>query len=127
MLISRSPLRLSLGGGGTDLPSYYEKFGGFFISSAIDKYVYLTLHRTFQREIILKYSEMEKVQSVDDIKHPIIRECLRELGIDDVNLEITSMANVPAGTGLGSSGSFTTALLKLLNTIQGKVQSPRAL
>lgn len=118
---------MSLGGGGTDLPSYYEKFGGFFIASAIDKYVYLTLHRTFQPEIILKYSEMEKVQSIDAIKHPIIRECLKELSIEDINLEITSMANVPAGTGLGSSGSFTTALLKLLNSMQGKVQSPRTL
>src|SRR5436309_10166578 len=86
MIIARSPLRLSLGGGGTDLPSYYEQFGGFFIASAIDKYVYLTLHRTFQREIILKYSEMEKVQAIDDIKHPIIRECLKELGIEEISL-----------------------------------------
>lgn len=127
MLIARSPLRLSLGGGGTDLPSYYEKFGGFFIASAIDKYVFITLHRTFTPEIILKYSEMERRTSIDEIKHPIIRESLKELGIKDLNLEITSMANVPAGTGLGSSGSFTTALLKLLNTMQGNVQSPRTL
>lgn len=127
MLISRSPLRLSLGGGGTDLPSYYSQFGGFFIAAAMDKYVYLTLHRTFQPEIILKYSEMEKVKSVDAIKHPIIRECLRTVGIEDISLEITSMANVPAGTGLGSSGSFTTGLLKLLNSHVGKVMSPRAL
>lgn len=127
MLISRSPLRLSLGGGGTDLPSYYKDHGGFFISAAIDKYVYLTLHRTFQQEIILKYSELERVKAVDEIRHPIIRECLKVTNTQDLNLEITSLANVPSGTGLGSSGSFTTALLKLLNSHQGIVQSPRAL
>lgn len=125
--MSRSPLRLSLGGGGTDLPSYYQKYGGFFIAAAMDKYIYLTLHRTFQQEIILKYSELEKVKAVDEIRHPIIRECLRVTETPDLNLEITSLADVPSGTGLGSSGSFTTALLKLLNSHRGLVQSPRAL
>src|SRR5712692_5372323 len=115
MIITRSPLRITLGGGGTDLPSYYEKHSGFLISAAIDKYVYITLHETFQPEFIIKYSSMERVTSIDQIQHPIIREALTMLGLDrNGYLEITSMADIPAGTGLGSSGSFTTALLKAL-------------
>lgn len=115
MIITRSPLRLSLGGGGTDLPSYYREHGGFLVAAAIDKYVYLTVHRTFTPELILKYSKLERVTSVDAVEHPIIRETLRLVGITDPHLEITSMADIPAGTGLGSSGSFTTALLKALH------------
>lgn len=115
MIIARSPLRISLGGGGTDLPSYYERFGGFLISAAIDQYVYITLHRTFVPELILKYSKLERVARVDDIEHPIIREALKVVGVEPGYLEITSMADIPAGTGLGSSGSFTTALLKALH------------
>jgi len=116
MIITRSPLRIPLGGGGTDLPSYYRRFGGFLISAAIDKYVYITLHQTFARELIIKYSQLERVESVDDVQHPIIREALRLVGLDRPNLEIASMADIPAGTGLGSSGSFTAALLKALHT-----------
>ncbi|HYZ87086.1 MAG TPA: galactokinase [Bryobacteraceae bacterium] len=115
MIITRSPLRLSLGGGGTDLPSYYRQFGGFLIAAAIDKYVYITLHHTFQEELIIKYSEMERVHNASEIRHPIIREALDITQVRDHNLEITSMADIPAGTGLGSSGSFTTALLKALH------------
>ncbi len=115
MIITRSPLRISLGGGGTDLPSYYRKFGGFLVAAAIDKYVYLTLHRTFGDEFILKYSKMERVHAVDEIKHPIVREALKMLGMEARHMEISSMADIPAGTGLGSSGSFTTALLKALH------------
>ncbi|MFM1769048.1 MAG: hypothetical protein RJA22_1577 [Verrucomicrobiota bacterium] len=118
MIIARSPLRISLGGGGTDLPSYYERFGGFLISAAIDQYVYITLHRTFVPELILKYSKLERVARVEDIEHPIIREALRLVGVEPGYLEITSMADIPAGTGLGSSGSFTTALLKALHAYQ---------
>lgn len=115
MIITRSPLRISLGGGGTDLPSYYREFGGQVLSAAIDKYVYITLHETFQPAIIAKYSKMETVDSPDEIKHPIIREALKLVGIDETpHLEITSMSDIPAGTGLGSSGSFTTALLRAL-------------
>src|ERR1041384_5128900 len=77
MIITRSPLRISLGGGGTDLPSYYREHGGFVISAAIDKYVYITLHETFEREFVIKYSKTELVQSVDEIKHPLIREALK--------------------------------------------------
>jgi D-glycero-alpha-D-manno-heptose-7-phosphate kinase len=115
MIISRSPLRISLGGGGTDLPSYYREHDGFLVAAAIDKYVYLTLHQTFVEDIIIKYSHMERVPSADKIQHPIIREALTMLGIKETNLELTSMADIPAGTGLGSSGSFTTALLKTLH------------
>ena len=115
MIIARSPLRISLGGGGTDLPSYYERFGGFLITAAIDKYVYITLHETFVPDLIIKYSKLERVTSVDAIEHPIIREALKLVGIEAAFLELTSMADIPAGTGLGSSGSFTTALLKALH------------
>jgi D-glycero-alpha-D-manno-heptose-7-phosphate kinase len=115
MIITRSPLRLSLGGGGTDLPSYYRRFGGFLIAAAIDKYVYITLHQTFARELIVKYSRLEHVCSADEVQHPIVREALRMVGLQQPNLEITSMADIPAGTGLGSSGSFTAALLKALH------------
>ncbi len=114
MIITRSPLRISLGGGGTDLPSYYDEHGGFLIAAAIDKYVYINIHRRFTEGYLIKYAHLEEARSVDDIKHPIVRECLRYAGLPR-NLEITSMADIPAGTGLGSSGSFTTALLKALH------------
>jgi D-glycero-alpha-D-manno-heptose-7-phosphate kinase len=115
LIIARSPLRISLGGGGTDLPSYYNAHGGFLIAAAIDKYVYINIHRRFVDGYLLKYSQLEEAEAIDDIKHPIVRECLRYVGVPR-NLEITSMADIPAGTGLGSSGSFTTALLKALHT-----------
>ena len=115
MIITRSPLRISLGGGGTDLPSYYRAHTGFLIAAAIDKYVYITLHETFVPELIVKYSKMERVASVDEIEHPIIREAMRLMGITKPSLELCSMADSPAGTGLGSSGSFTTALLQALH------------
>jgi D-glycero-alpha-D-manno-heptose-7-phosphate kinase len=115
MIITRSPLRVSLGGGGTDLPSYYREHGGFLIAGAIDKYVYIALHRTFVHDLIIKYSKMERVTEVDAIEHPIIREAFRLLGMSASGLEMASMADIPAGTGLGSSGSFTTALLKALH------------
>lgn len=127
MIITRSPLRISLGGGGTDLPSYFCEHGGFVISAAIDKYVYITLHETFQQEIIVKYSKMEVVEKADDIKHPIIRQALKLLRVEQPHLEITSMSDIPAGTGLGSSGSFTTALLRALHTLQNNHVSRRAL
>src|ERR1043165_4874179 len=127
MIITRSPLRISLGGGGTDLPSYYRKFGGFLVAAAIDKYVYITKHRTFQPDIIIKYSKLERVQSVDQIEHPIIREALKLVGVTHPHLELTSMADIPGGTGLGSSGSFTTALLKALHTYKKNLISPAEL
>src|SRR6185295_6798093 len=114
MIIVRSPLRITLGGGGTDLPSYYREQGGFLIAAAIDKYVYITVHQTFMEELIVKYSMLERVQSIEELKHPIVREAFKLVGLEPSALEITSMADIPAGTGLGSSGSFTTALLKAL-------------
>lgn len=124
MIIVRSPLRISLGGGGTDLPSYYRDHSGFLIAGAINKYVYITLHRTFVEELIIKYSRMERVHAVDEIQHPIIREAIQMTGIDIKSLEITSMADIQAGTGLGSSGSFTTALLKALHTYRNNIVPP---
>jgi D-glycero-alpha-D-manno-heptose-7-phosphate kinase len=127
MIITRSPLRISLGGGGTDLPSYYQDHSGFLIAAAIDKYVYITLHQTFIDQMIIKYSQLEKVSHLDELKHPIIREALKLLNIWDTNLEITSMADIPAGTGLGSSGSFTTALLKVLHGYKKHLIHPEEL
>jgi len=126
MIIVRSPLRITLGGGGTDLPSYYRDHGGFLIAAAIDKYVYITLHKTFQPGYFIKYSELERVERVSDIKHPIVRAAIELVGTDD-RVEIASMADIPAGTGLGSSGSFTTALLRALHTRQRNVISPHTL
>jgi len=127
MIITRSPLRISLGGGGTDLPSYYREFGGFLIAAAIDKYVYITLHETFQEAIIVKYSKMELVQNASEIAHPIVREALKLVGVQHPHLEITSLSDIPAGTGLGSSGSFTTALLRALHMLQNDQISRREL
>jgi D-glycero-alpha-D-manno-heptose-7-phosphate kinase len=127
MIITRSPMRISLGGGGTDLPSYYRKYTGFVISAAINKYVYLTIHDTFVQELIVKYSRLERVNQVDEIEHPIIRECLKELDMKGNYIEITSLADIPSGTGLGSSGSFTTALLKALYTHNNQMISTRFL
>ncbi len=121
MIITRSPLRISLGGGGTDLPSYYSNHGGFVISAAIDKYVYITLHQTFMEELIIKYSKMERVHQIGEVQHPLIREALRLAAMDSGYLEITSMSDIPAGTGLGSSGSFLTALLYALHALNKRV------
>ena len=99
MIITRSPLRISLGGGGTDLPSYYREHTGFVISAAIDKYVYITLHDTFAQEVIVKYSKMEVVSSVEEVKHPIVREALRR---------------VPAGAAALSAGAVLLLLVAWL-------------
>ena len=100
MIITRSPLRITLGGGGTDLPSYYRNHGGFLISAAIDKYVYITLHEPFTDEVIVKYSRLEVVHHASELQHPIVREALALLGVEK-HIEITSMSDIPAGTGLG--------------------------
>lgn len=114
MIIARSPLRISLGGGGTDIPSYYAEHEGFLLAAAIDRYVYVTVMRPFTEGIYLKYSEIEQVAQVANVKHPIIREVLAELNLKTPQIEITTLADIPSGTGLGSSGSFTTALIKAL-------------
>lgn len=116
MIIARSPLRITLGGGGTDLPSYYREHAGFLLAAAIDKYVYVNVMRPFTPGVFLKYSKLEHVERTEEVKHPIIREALRMLDFRTPQVEITTLADIPAGTGLGSSGSFTTALLKALYT-----------
>ncbi len=127
MIITRSPLRITLGGGGTDLPSYYREHGGFLIAAAIDKYVYVTVMRPFTPGIYLKYSKLEHVETADDVHHPIIREAIKLLGFRTPQVEITTLADIPAGTGLGSSGSFTTALLKALYAHRRRLLHPSEL
>lgn len=111
VIFSRAPLRVSLGGGGTDLPAYYSEHGGFLVSGAIDKYAYMLTHTTFQRMYRMKYSELEEVEEVAQIRHPILRETLLRHWSGSP-LEIASVADVPAGTGMGSSGAYTVCLLK---------------
>jgi D-glycero-alpha-D-manno-heptose-7-phosphate kinase len=111
VIISRTPLRITLGGGGTDLPSYYENFGGLVLTAAIDRYVYVAINRTFTDDYFLKYSAIERVRRIEDIDHPIIREALQLHPIGR-SIELVSVADIPAGTGLGSSGTFTVGLLK---------------
>ena len=117
MIITRAPLRISLGGGGTDLPSYYREHSGFVISAAIDKFVYITLHDTFEQDkIIIKYSKVEHPRTVNKIRHPIIKEALKLVPVSSLpQVEIVSMSDIPAGSGLGSSSSFTVALLRALH------------
>jgi len=118
MIVVRSPMRISLGGGGTDLPSYYREHTGFVIAAAVDKYVYITINEAFTPRFILKYSKLENTDAVDKVQHPIIREALRLTKVTDPYLEIVSISDIPAGTGLGSSGSFTTALLRALHAFK---------
>ena len=117
MIITRTPLRISIGGGGTDLPSYYRRFGGALISSAIDKYVFIGINKTFSPDYQIKYSQFEHVSTIADINHPIVREALRLHNIPPA-VEIISMADIPAGTGLGSSGTFTVGLVRALHALQ---------
>ena len=123
MIVSRTPFRLPLGGGGTDLPAYYTKYGGFFISGAVDKYMHIVLNDRFEPGIRVSYSQTEIVESPDAIHHPSVREALRLLNFKD-RIEIVSLADVPAATGLGSSGSFTVGLLNALYAHQKIVKTP---
>ncbi|MDR1375310.1 MAG: hypothetical protein LBJ45_00655 [Holosporaceae bacterium] len=127
MIIARSPLRITFGGGGTDIPSYYRYHEGFCISGAIDKYIYVTVMRPFTPGIYLKYSQLEHVERVDQVQHKIIREALSMQNLRTPQVEITSLADIPAGTGLGSSGSFTTALLKALHAHRRRLISQQEL
>jgi D-glycero-alpha-D-manno-heptose-7-phosphate kinase len=127
MIIVRSPLRISLGGGGTDLASYYRDHEGFLIAAAIDKYVYVSLIKPFRPGIYLKYSEIEHVDAIDQVRHRIIREALKLFPGEAGQIEITTLADIPAGTGLGSSGSFTTALLRALHAQSRSIVHPREL
>lgn len=116
MIIVRSPLRITLGGGGTDIPAYAQKFGGFALAAAIDKYVCISLLETFMADLTVRYSRIEHVVSSEHVEHPIVREAMHLLKVSGQGLELSSMADIPAGTGLGSSSSFTCALLKTLHT-----------
>ncbi len=127
MIQARSPLRITLGGGGTDLPSYYQDYGGFLLSACINQYVYVCATRTFSNGLVLRYSSIERVEQKEDIQHPVIRETLDLIGLDISRLEITTIADIPAGTGLGSSGSFTTALLKALYRLENRSISQKEL
>jgi D-glycero-alpha-D-manno-heptose-7-phosphate kinase len=127
MIIVRSPLRVTLGGGGTDLPSYYRDHSGFLISAAIDKFVYVTVIKPFVPGIYLKYSRIEHVDRIEDVEHPIVRESLKLFPLNPLQIEITTLADIPAGTGLGSSGSFTTALLRALHAHSRSIIHPREL
>lgn len=120
MIIVRSPLRITLGGGGTDLPSYYRKYGGFLIASSIDKYVYISVSTPFQDKVLLKYSSIESRKNSSLIHHPIVKQVLKSEKINR-QIEITSVADIPSGTGLGSSGSFTTALIRALYEYKNKI------
>ncbi|MGB8114462.1 MAG: galactokinase [Candidatus Sulfotelmatobacter sp.] len=127
MIITRSPLRICFGGGGTDLPSYYREHTGFVISAAINRYVYITINEAFRPQILVKYSKFEEVDCVDEIQHPIVREALKLTGVTGPYLEIVSLSDIPAGTGMGSSGSFTTGLLCALHAYKREFIPPREL
>ena len=124
MIMARSPLRVTLGGGGTDLASYYRDHEGFLIAAAIDKYVYVTVMRPFSPGIFLKYSELEHVASVNEVRHRIIREVLLMQNLRTPQVEITTLADIPAGTGLGSSGAFTVGLLRAVHALKRKYVDP---
>src|SRR4029077_3568164 len=124
MIITRSPLRISLGGGGTDLPSYYQDHGGFLVAAAIDKFVWFTINRPFVPGVFLKYAKIEHLERFDQIEHPIIREAFAMMNIGEAKHEISTLADIPAGTGLGSSGSFATALLKALHSFERRLLLP---
>ena len=126
MIVSRAPVRFSLGGGGTDLPGYASRFGGYVIAAAIDKYIYVTANRRFHRDIRLAYSKTEIVSGVDRVEHPLFREALRMTGVEH-SIELTSVADLPANSGLGSSSAFTVALLNALHTYKREFVSSRQL
>jgi D-glycero-alpha-D-manno-heptose-7-phosphate kinase len=117
VIVTRTPTRIPLGGGGTDIRSYASRYGGFLISAAINKYVYITVNSRFEDSIRVSYSKTEIADNVDEIEHPIVREALRLLGLEG-GLEIVSIADIPANTGLGSSGAFTVGLLNALHTFK---------
>ena len=126
MIVTRTPFRISLGGGGTDLPAYYRQHGGFLVTAAIDKYVYITVNKRFEPSLRVSYSKTEIVDHPDELEHPIVREALKLLGLDS-HLEIVSIADLPANTGMGSSSSFTVGLLNALHAYKREHLAPQAL
>src|SRR5438309_1798261 len=125
MIMARAPLRISIGGGGSDLTSYYEQFGGFVIAAAIDKYVYVGINKTFSDEYFIRYSSQERVKDASKILHPVVREAIKLHGIDPI--EIVSLADAPAGTGLGSSGAFAVSLLRAIYAYKRELVTPSSL
>jgi len=117
MIVTRTPFRVSLGGGGTDLPSYYSQYGGFVVGAAINRYVYVMLNHRFEDSLRVSYSQTEIVRGPDAVEHPIVREALKFTGLES-NLEIVSVADLPANTGLGSSCAFTVGLLNALHAMK---------
>jgi D-glycero-alpha-D-manno-heptose-7-phosphate kinase len=115
MLITRTPLRITLGGGGTDLPEYYQKNGGFWISATIDKYIYVAINTRFEKELRIVYSKLENVFGNNDIQHPIIKEIFKRYNIWK-NQEFITYADLPGSSGLGSSGAFTVGAIKAFNS-----------
>lgn len=126
MIVTRTPLRLPLGGGGTDLASYYSRFGGFLVSAAIDKYVDIAVNERFEPSLRVSYSQTEIVGRAHEVKHPIVRTALQLTGLDG-GLEIVSIADVPSNTGLGTSSSFTVGLLRALHAYKAEEISTRDL
>jgi len=126
MIVTRTPFRISFAGGGTDLRAFYSVEEGAVTSTAIDKYMYITVSRRFDRTLRISYSRTEIVESVDQIVHPIVREALKYCGVES-QIEITSVADIPAGTGVGSSSSFTVGLLAALHAFKGEYASPERL
>ena len=128
MIITQTPFRITLGGGGTDLPSFYGKHGGFIFAMTINKYMYIMLNRpsVSNRKIVIRYSQEETVDSVDEIRHPLAREALRMYGVCE-NLELTSIADMPARTGLGSSGAYLVGLLTALHAYRRESASVAAI
>jgi D-glycero-alpha-D-manno-heptose-7-phosphate kinase len=123
MIITRTPLRISLGGGGTDIPSYYRKSGkGFLIAAAITKHIYIAVNHNFEDDILLKYSKVERVPDPGLVEHRLLRECLIATGVPKA-VEVSSMADIPAGTGLGSSGAFTVGVLRALHAYRRRIVS----
>src|SRR2546429_9570541 len=117
MIITRTPMRVSLGAGGTDLPSRFRGSGGFLVAAAISRHVYIAVNQNFDDDILLKYSHIEKVARVSDVRHPLLREALRLAGVER-RVEISSMADIPANTGLGPPGGFTVGVLRALHAHQ---------
>ena len=115
MIIVRSPLRISLGGGGTDHPSYFREYEGFMVAAANNRYVYVMLHQGFHDDLVIKYSKMERVSSLDDVQHPVVREVLKMMDINWHGLEINVMVDIPTRAEMGASSAFTTALLRALH------------
>jgi D-glycero-alpha-D-manno-heptose-7-phosphate kinase len=127
LIISRTPLRMSFVGGGSDLPSFYRRHGGAVLSAAIEKYIYVNVNKKFDNGIRVAYSKTEEVNTVCEIEHKLVRATFQMMGIPG-GVEITTIADIPSrGTGLGSSSSFTVGLINALNAYQGRLVSAEEL